>query len=206
LRAICRHARLSRQLFEFFEEHLAPALQFDFAQITSRIQHAIRKRLLVFQCLDHSMLDCILGDQIDYCHCPCLMFAPRSRNALFEPGWIPRQIAINHHARVLQIQSRRPRICAQKHPATRVRFKRIDFRSPPLLRHTTRMPRKPKLEPIAKLADKFQHPLPFGEHNHLSFLIVFAFLQHLLQFGQFRTRTMFRIEDMVRVANHPHHV
>lgn len=49
------------------------------------------------------MLNRVFGDQVNDADGFCLMLAPGARDALFQFGGIPREIAIDDDARVLKV-------------------------------------------------------------------------------------------------------
>ena len=92
------------------------------------------------QRFEHPVFDGVFGNQIDDRDGLGLVFAPGAGDALFQLGRIPGQVAIDHHAGVLQIKPGRAGIRAEKHAALRVVLEGVDFRAAALLRHAAGMP------------------------------------------------------------------
>ena len=70
------------------------------------------------------MLDGPLRNQVNHSDRPRLVFAPGACNALLQPSRVPRQIAINDHAGVLQVQSGAAGIRTEKYPAVGIILKK----------------------------------------------------------------------------------
>ena len=73
------------------------------------------------------MLDGLFRNQMNDCDRPCLVLAPGSGDPLLQPRRVPGEVAIDDHARVLEIQARGARIRAEKDAAVRVSLKCVDF-------------------------------------------------------------------------------
>ncbi len=88
----------------------------------------------------------------------------------------------------------------------RVGLEGVDLGAAAFLGHGAGVPGEAELEPLAQPAHQFQHALPFGEDDDLHVGVVAAFFEDLLQLGQLRAGALLGIEDVVGVADHPHHV
>ncbi len=170
------------------------------------VQHAVGQRLLVGQRLQHAMLDRVFRDEIDDGDGAGLMFAPGAGDALFELGRIPRQIAIHDHAGVLEVQPGRAGIGAEKHAAVRVALEGVDLRAPPLLRHASRCARRNR---VSARRQRSRTSSSIRSHSENTITFTPSFSRHSSKTSPTRpasgSRATFRIEDVGRVANHPHH-
>ena len=132
------------------------------------------------------------------------MLAPRARDALFHLRRIPRQVAIDNDAGVLQVQFGAAAVSAEEDSAIEIIFERVDFRATTALRNATGVPGETETQPVAKFSDEFQHPLPFGEDDDFR-VVLPAFIENFSQFAELGANAIFRIEYVIRVANHPQH-
>ncbi len=102
------------------EEGLAAAAQRNLLEIAAPIEHAVGQRLLVGQRLQHAVLHGLLGDKMDGGHGAGLVLAPGAGDARFELGRIRGQIAVHHHAGILQVQARGAGVGAEQHATIRI--------------------------------------------------------------------------------------
>ncbi|MPM92162.1 hypothetical protein SDC9_139297 [bioreactor metagenome] len=137
------------------------ALELDFAKVAFEIENSIGQSLLALQRGKHSMLDSVFGDQVDYRDVASLMLAPRARNPLLQFGGIPRQVAIHHDARILEVQSRRSRIGAEEEAALKIGFEKVDLGASPFLGYGAGMPGEAEIHSAGQAGDELEHALPF---------------------------------------------
>ena len=133
-----------------------------------------------------------------------LVLAPGAGDALFELGGIPRQVAIDHHAGGLQIQAGRAGVGAEKDAAPRVVLEGVDLGAAALLGHAAGVPGVTDVALVAQVAHQLEHPFPLGEDDDLG-VILAAFVQEFLDFRQLGTGAVVGVEDVIGVADHPHH-
>ena len=188
------------------EKGLATAFQFNVVQVPLQIEHAFGKRALVGKSFQHLVFKGVLGNKVDDRNGARLELAPGAGDALLQFGGVPGQIAIDDHAGVLQIQAGRTGIGAEENAALGVGLEGVDFSAAALLRDGAGVPGKAEFETAAQVPHQIQHPLPFGKNNHFDVPIVTAFLQDFFQLFKLGTSAMLRVEDIIGVANHAHHV
>ena len=120
--------------------------QFDGGQVAAQFQDTLRQRLFGGERAEHALFDGGFADEIDYRDRARLVFAPGAGNALFEFGWIPRQIAVDDHAGVLEVEAGAAAIGAEKDAAIRIGLESVDLgaatalRNASMLRSTVSMP------------------------------------------------------------------
>lgn len=115
----------------------------------------------MLESLQHPLLDCVFRDQVNYGDGARLMFAPGPGDPLFQPGRIPWEVTIDHHARILQIQPGTPRIGAQEDPAVRIALEQLDFGPAASLWHGSGVQGIADPHLSAQVLHQFQHPCPF---------------------------------------------
>src|SRR5260221_22335 len=148
------------KLLEFREEGLASAPKLDLAELANPIQHAIGQGLFVGKRFEHALLDGFLRNEVDHRDRAGLVLAPGAGDALFEFRRVPGQIAVDDDTGVLQVQSGRPGVSAQKDAAGRVRLENVNLGAAALLRDRAGVPGEPQLEAAAQAAHEVEHPLP----------------------------------------------
>src|ERR1039458_3900690 len=120
LRAVCRQRWFhlaglglrafggrGNKLLELGQEGLASGLELDLLKVALAVEHAVGQGLLVGERAQHAMLNGILRDEINDCARARLVLAPGAGDALFQLGGVPRQIAVDDHAGVLDRKSTR---------------------------------------------------------------------------------------------------
>ena len=90
-------------MLELGQERLPATAELDLAEIAFAVQHTVSQRLLVRESLEHALFNRVAGDQVDHRHRAGLMFAPGAGNPLFEFRRVPRQVAVDDDAGILQI-------------------------------------------------------------------------------------------------------
>ena len=66
------------------------------------------------------------------------------------------------------------------------------------------MPGEPEVHPLAQLAHQFEHPFPLGKDDHLR-VVLAALVEQLFQLTELGAHPVFRVEDVIGVADHAHH-
>ena len=152
-------------------EGLAAALEIDAVEVAAQIQHAVGESLFHRERLEHAVLDGFLGDEIDHGDGTLLMLPPGTRNALLEFRGVPRQVAIDDHAGILQIQTGTAALGAEQDAAVRVLLERHDLGAAALLADLTGVQRVAGLHVLEQSLHEFQHAHPLGEDDDLYFLL-----------------------------------
>lgn len=91
-------------LLEALEERVAAGFEFDVGKVGA-VEDALGKAGLCGEGAEHGVLDGVFGDEVDDGDGAELAFAPGAGDALLELGRIPRQVAIDDDAGVLEIES-----------------------------------------------------------------------------------------------------
>ena len=135
-----------------------------------------------------------------------LVFAPGAGDALFEPRGVPRQVAVDDDAGVLQVEADAAGIGAEEQAAIRVVAEGEDFAAAPLLRHAAGVPGVADAVSIRPVADLFQHAFPFGENDHLDVGFGQALVEDAGEFVELgAVLALAVLDDRGRVADHAHH-
>ena len=109
-------------------------------EIAQPVENTVRQLLLGSEDTQHSLLDGLLGNQVDHAHGTALMLAPGTRDTLLQLGRVPRKIAVDHDARHLQVQAEATRIAGEKEAAERILLDATYLHTAPLLGHRAMMP------------------------------------------------------------------
>lgn len=127
-------------LGEAFEECLAAALELNGAELADAVEHASGQFHLLGKRGEHSVFDGIFGDEVDDRDRADLVFAPRAGDALFQLGGIPREVAIDDDAGILEVEPDSARVGRKKESAVRILTEGEDLGATLLLRDVAGMP------------------------------------------------------------------
>ncbi|HVU35346.1 MAG TPA: hypothetical protein VHE61_18055 [Opitutaceae bacterium] len=200
----CRRRLSGKRLFEALEKTLPARPQRHFGEISPQVEHAVREGALRIERSEHPLLNRVFGDEIQHRDGVLLVLSPGARDALLEFGGIPRQVAVDHDAGVLEIEAHAAGVGAEEDAAIRIVLEKPDLGAPFLLRNRSRVPRKADTMLAAKVPDELEHPLPFGKHDHLHIGCREHLVEDAVEFLEFGARAVVAIEDIGRVAAHPH--
>src|ERR1044071_9484020 len=131
-------------------------------------------------------------------------FLRQARAAWLELCRVPGQVAVDDDAGALKVQSGAAAVGAEEDTAAGVGLEGVDFGPAPSLRDAAGVPGEPDVQPPAAPADELEHAFPLGEDDDLG-PVPAAFLEDLIQFTELRADAVVRVEDVIGVADHPHH-
>ena len=111
------------------------------------------------------MFEGVLGDEVDDGDGAALMLPPGAGDPLFEASGVPREVAIDDDAGVLEIEAHAAGVGAEKQAAGRVIPEGEDLATAFLLGDAAGMPCVADRILLGPGADSFQHPFPLGEND-----------------------------------------
>ena len=152
------------------------------------------------------MLDGVLGDEVDDGDGARLVLAPGTGDPLLELGGIPRQVAVDDDAGVLEIKADAAGIGAEEKAAVGIIPKGEDLAAALLLGDAAGVPSIADGISIRPGADLFQHAFPLGEDDDFHVGIGEAVVEDAGDFVELGAVLAIAVfDDGGRVANHPHH-
>ena len=93
-------------MIEAGEGGLGAALELGaFQRLVGAVEHAFGEVHFVSEGAQHGVLDGVFGDEVDDGDGALLVLAPGAGDALFEFGGIPRQVAVDDDAGVLEVEA-----------------------------------------------------------------------------------------------------
>ena len=127
------------------------------------VENAFGQGHLAGERAEHRVLEGILGDQVDDGDRARLVLAPGSGDALFEPGGIPGEVAVDNDAGVLEVQPHAAGIGAEEEAVVRIVAEGEDFAASLLLRDAAGLPGVADAVLVGPRPDFLQHAFPLGE-------------------------------------------
>ena len=98
----------------------------------------------------------------------------------------------------------RARIGAEEDAAFRIVLEGVDFGATALLRDSAGVPGVADAALVAMVTHEFEHSLPLGKDDDLG-VVAGAFVEQFFNFSELGADAVAGIEDVICVANHPHH-
>ena len=155
-------------------EALTPSRHLEGPGVAGRFEHPVAERLFVCQKTEHPLLDRAFADEVEHGDGVVLVFAPGAGDALFQARGVPRLVAVDDHAGVLEVQAQATRVGAQQHAAARVLAEPADFLAALGGGEAAGVRGEVDPQPAAGVGGEFEHALPLAEDEHLDLRIAHA--------------------------------
>ena len=132
-----------------------------------------------------------------------LMLAPGTRDALLQPGRVPRQVEVDHHACHLKVEAEAAGVAGEEQPAERILLETANLHPAPLLGHGAVVPNDIKIHLPRQLTYQLQHADPFRKDDDFAVRLGDQIREHAFQLLQLGTDPAIR-DRVGRVAEHAH--
>ncbi len=172
-------------LLKFREKTLPTFFEFDFGGVSGAVEDVVGESLFHGEGVEHTVFDCIFGDEVDDMDGFLLSFSPGSGDALFELCRIPGEVAVDDDGGILEIKSRTSGFGAEDDFTVRVLFEGLDFESAFLLRNFAGVPSVSDFLVDEVFANEGEHSDPFGKDDDFGFGILKGVVDDFFEFVEF---------------------
>ena len=158
------------------------------------------------EAVEDPLLDGAFGDEVEDRDGAGLVFAPGAGDALLEFGRVPREVAVDNDAGVLEVEADAAGIGAEEKAAGRVVAEGVDLGAAFGLRHRAGVPSVADAMRDGVGADQSEHFFPLGEDDNLNVGIGEGLVQEPGDFGElWAIGAVLALDDGGGGTDHAHH-